>query len=117
MKPFFTEADCDEYTFGPGGYSGPPCISLNKANGLLSQRGKVVYTFEDSEYLVAHKNWRKEDTHTALLINIQPIEQDSAEKLVKDFISECEKLEIRPNSFTTMDLSDLYERAKKLVKK
>src|SRR5271154_3383521 len=103
---FFTKNDC----YNPD--SRCPFIGLDKANRLLAERGKVVRGDEDSGW--THENHLDEwdNTHEALLINITPIEQDSAEKVLRDFMTKCRGLEMKSNSFTTLDLSYLYERAK-----
>lgn len=89
-------------------------ISPDKANRLIKERGKVVYGRGREEHA-----WTDEqanfDKVKALLINIEPIETDSAEKILKDFKEKCDKLEFQPNSFTRLDLSDLYNRARKLL--
>ena len=60
-------------------------ISFDKANRLLRERGKVVRT--NPKYMSAY-HWAPifsdGDTHQALLVCIEPIEQDSAEKIFED---------------------------------
>jgi len=88
-------------------------ISLDKANRLLRERGRVVRT--NPKY-ISPGHWAPifsdGDTHQALLINIEPIEKDSAEKILDDLIK------IQPIAY---DLGhapiihrELIERAKKL---
>lgn len=115
MKDFFTEADCDCC------YPRASCISLTKANVLFNEwlsRGTAVYGkmhAEDYGLFSTSKNdpnWGYTDTHTALLINIEPIEQDSAEKFVKDF-NEVMNREIKPIG----KLASFITRAKRLLER
>lgn len=125
IKPFFTEADCDVradlyYNIDfreKAGRTQTTCISLDTANRLLEERGKVVYASGDEKYWQdkkdAHLRIRVnqdgllvDSTHQALLINIEPIEQDSAEKILRDWVDECKKYQVS---------SELIERAKKLL--
>lgn len=53
-------------------------------------------------------------THTALLIDIRPIERDSLEKLAKDLITDHEALCKMDNREPTWEI---YKRARKLVGK
>lgn len=93
MKSFFTEADCD--VNGKSDWRQQAClgISLDKANRLVEERGRVVYGQIDGDgpyqfsALQVKASVHGEDTHQAFLINIEPIEQDSAEKFVRDLVS------------------------------
>lgn len=87
-----------------------------RANAILSERGVVVYGCDDYKKYPEMKDkvwgWSEEglghDTHTALLINIQPIDQlDTAESLLREWVEEHEKF--KPYE------GDIYERAKKLL--
>ncbi len=82
MKPFFTEADCDSLD------NGAPCLSIDEANQLLEERGKVVFGQWDRIADHWHFNDEKIDyhTHKALIICIEPIEQDSAEKILREIL-------------------------------
>lgn len=101
MKPFFTEADCDiKYDTEWILACNPPRrkiitgLSINEANRLLQERGILAYGTKDSLGLISvsqahggHGAGPSEyQTHQALLINIEPIEQDSAEKVLREFI-------------------------------
>lgn len=107
MKPFFTKDDCD--------IEGRPttfteAISLEKANALLSERGRVVTgSIDDGGLIYFGTDEHDLDTHTALLINIEPINQDNAGKLIKDLGS----FEDFPKDET---MWDLIERAKALLR-
>lgn len=110
MKPLFTEADCDLSHFLES--SQRASMSVAKANRLFQEwlaKGTVFYGME-----LQHKDcWgpyvRKNDTHKALLINIEPIEvPDSADKIVSDI---AKYLTHPHNAF----LSDILERARKLT--
>jgi len=75
---------------------------INKA----LREGVVVYFGYDNNGDI---DWSTPDTHTATLINIQPIEQDSAEKVLRDILKDEE-------TNHRVDLnSDIRERAKKLL--
>lgn len=122
MKPFFTEADCDSVgtvhiengmliTTGRA-------ISLDKANRLLSERGRVVtgHNYEgNASWWTGTDAMLCKHTHQALLINIEPIEQDSAEKLLKDLIVKYEIAHNVPG--TGLGYNKFYERAKALLAK
>lgn len=76
-------------------------ISLDKANALLAERGKVVYgahgpkgdASDIAEWDIGGvycDNFKH--THRALLINIEPLEaEDSAESLLKEYLIEYER--------------------------
>lgn len=69
-------------------------ISLSKANRLLRERGQVVTGYFETmkSFGAEFSNWTteasgdKRDSHRALLICVEPLEQDSADKFVKDFV-------------------------------
>lgn len=109
MKPFFAEADC-EYLALYNSSNDIKAISLDKANRLLSERGTVVYSGAEKLVWKTHP-FNNLHAHTALLIHIQPIEQDSAESFVKDFIT-CYQTRNQE-----IGLPELFERARKLVGK
>lgn len=122
----FTEADCDVIQRKPwtavSGFAGTCTgvseifsISLDKANRLLSERGKVVTGSISNEPLGRGLHVTQpfgevtgsQDTHRALLICVEEIEQDTAEKIVADLIE-------RNGSHS---ISKLIERARKLLAK
>lgn len=123
MKDFFKESDCDvtrtiDYRHATSLDSGIiTClaISIEKANRLIRERGKVVYGCErkpgemNREWLrpVTENNVPIGSSHTAILLNIEPVEQDSAEKFVADFYEKgvCDE----------MNYQDLFQRAKALL--
>ena len=127
-KDFFSEADCDlnvsrydqtthEYiiTLAAPSLSG---ISLDKANRLLRERGRVMQGFENASggfsfHEKANDGLRNEeyDTHQALLICVEEIEKDSVESLLKKLI------EIGPAFYAHDGVIDLIERAKKLLER
>lgn len=86
------------------------------ANRILAERGTVVYGRVDGDF-----GWfdteRKYGHHlnsspimasnTALLVNIQPIEQDSADKIIRDLVSY--------DSSGSPEWLRIIERAKKLT--
>jgi hypothetical protein len=114
MSEFFTDADIEFI-------SKSAYISIDKANRLLRERATVVYGGKDclgGEWsFVSHNSG--ESTHTALLIQITPIKQDSAESLLREL---CELAKDKREVFTfepleikVKDLQTLIERAKKLL--
>lgn len=117
MKPFFTEADCDISDFlGIDGLSHNGGISLAKANFLLEERGEIVSCrFNDLGLIQAHQPSDSSPYYNALLINLTEIEQDSAEKVLEDFIEKCQGVVYEKNSFTRLELGELYDRAKALL--
>jgi len=76
---------------------------INKA----LREGVVVYFGYDNNGDI---DWSTPDTHTATLINIQPIEQDSAEKVLTDFIKHANSMQ-----FTADEVIALEKRAKKVL--
>lgn len=121
MKTFFTELDCDYYLhMNDPAVRGTPCaISLDKANRLLSERGKVIYkqpgwcghSWQENLHDAGNR------THTALLINIEPIEQDSAEKVLRDLIAIDDKFLMGHIPPSNIELPAIIDRARKLVAK
>ncbi len=89
----------------------------DKANALLAERGTVVYGCDDYKKYPEMKDkvwgWSEEglghDTHTALLIAIEPIAKDTAESLLREIVEM-----IGPGVFAS---SDVMERARKLIRK
>lgn len=113
MKPFFTahDADCRNAfpTTYPPGTELVPCIRIDKANRLLEKRGEIIYS-DDGEYWTLAKNteFQPADTHKALVINLEPIEQaDSRDSLIKE-LAELEGTK-------SPALQKFAERAKKLL--
>lgn len=100
MKPFFTEADCDiKYDTEWILACNPPRrkiitgLSINEANRLLQERGTVVFGHERHETGTCIKWYTDEVVNAsvgangaALLICIEPIKKDSAEKVLREFI-------------------------------
>lgn len=104
MKAFFSNADSDVGC-------NTPMITIEKANRLLEERGQIVfnnhgstdwqkwnkYEFDDNDSL---KNLR------GLLINIEPVNGDSAEAIVRDLLD--------PTFASREKLRDLIQRAQAL---
>jgi len=96
------------------------------ANQLLYERGKVIYMKESGKWA---GNWSEnksdilyaEPTHQALLINIEPIEQDSADDLesllseAMNYLSRNYPLMSHPEDEKYR--ADIAYRAKKLLEK
>lgn len=87
-----------------------------KASDLeqLLARAPVVNLVKMSEF-VYEASALAEYTHNCLAVGIQPIRKDTAEQILKDFVSACEKIECKPNEYSRLDLSKLYDRARKLI--
>lgn len=131
MKPFFTPEDT-EYTWHYGDNVGTkvdpvPMITIAKANALLDKHleglpvleGNVEFDCWASE-MDKHPEAHMSATHTCKAWGITPIQPekvDSANELLKDFVQKCEGIKYEPNSFTRLDLSELYDRAKALLSK
>lgn len=107
MKPFFNESDCDTWA-----KDGEPRISLRKANRLIQERRHIVYGwidgdgFRDFSQLKTLESYRGGATHQALLICVEEIEKDSAEKILKELI-DC--------SLWEGPIKKLKDRAKRLL--
>lgn len=80
-KEFFSESDCDMANVnclinGPNPVHG---ISLAKANALIRERSRVVYGTDSVTHkgtmLWGESHYKQDDTHQALLINVEKIEQ------------------------------------------
>lgn len=113
MKPFFNETDFSV------DYSRELRQDMaDRANRLLEERGKVVYGHADDPDMGWTENLMEgvEDTHQALLINIQ-IEQDSAENFLKDFMNYCKSLDAADFDLNAQKWNALKERAKALYSK
>lgn len=107
--PMFEESDCNMLS----GEVMCSSISLNKANILLRKWFEVqtvVYNnhinnmWKTTEYI--------NETHTARLIAVRPIEKDSFEKVVRDYIG---GLDQQKNRHKNYDWSSLEKRARKLL--
>lgn len=120
---FFIEADADfdlkqGYSFGlvlgqkKSFDSSMTVISIDKANLLLEERGKVVYTSNPSNNYPDWCGHLNEDAqHKALLICVEPIEVDSAEKVLSEIVKEVD------HWTDVCRGSPLIERARKLLTK
>lgn len=88
------------------------CLTIDKANRLLRERGTVVYGSKNESLDESFQgNWFRSAferaTHTALLIAIEPIERDSESKIVEDLLKwQCES--------SMHELDQLIDRAKRL---
>lgn len=102
MVKFFSESDCDSWA-----KDGEPRISIKKANRLIQERSKVVYGVGNSWVNKLHDSI---DTHQALLICVEEIEKDSAEKVLVDLIEVMSEATCWSEPFET-----LKNRAKRLL--
>lgn len=108
-KDFFTEADCEHFA---------SLLRLDEANRLLRERGRAVYGHETGTCV----KWYSDNVvdasvgakHTALLINSQPIEQDSAEKVLAYLVKEYERSMGGVPRFLEVGRK-AYERAKAIL--
>lgn len=85
---------------------------------LLGEGVDVWAHFETDKpkYWGPHENNNFNDTHTGIVIGIRQIVQESEERrLLRELTLKCERQKVEPHSFTRLDLSDIYERAKKLL--
>lgn len=103
-EPFFKETDRELIV--DGGY-----ISIDKANRVLRERGTVVYGSNIGRHWTVSQS--VVDVNQALLINIEPIEKDSAEKILADWTAHLEKRKEAKDFFYNDELQFL-DRAKKL---
>jgi hypothetical protein len=116
---FFTEADCDcvkATVYYPGtrmeGGTRVSAISLDKANHLIQERGKVVYGLSADGDWMNEAHHDSSDTHCALLINVEPIERpDTAELLLRDLIV---KLDCGIG-ITDYEYANIKDRARKFL--
>jgi hypothetical protein len=84
-----------------------------KANRLLRECGTVVYgKLEDgyANWFSTESGKQPDDTHRALLINIETIEKDTAESLLKQFVA------IADDNFKGGNMRELIERARRVLK-
>lgn len=114
MKDFFKESDfcATETKVGFDRHSNYPRYACEIANRLIRERGKVVRSRggELWDALVVYP----EHIHTAILLNIEPIEQDSAEKILRDMIS-WHDMPYRPESYDVT--FPFIDRAKALLER
>ncbi len=131
MTNLFSEADCDVQSFCLRrqqniGQADCDCISIAKANRIFEEwlkRGTVVYGMIEQRY--GKSDWicfshnpvpTKGDTHKAILVNIEPLEVDSAEKVLADFVDYY----IKPVAYSDrkdLTFDAIFERARKLLEK
>lgn len=105
MKPFFTEADADDTLHF--------CrvIRLAKANRLINGQSMTGWICKDAnEVMTMHMAQPADATHTFQYFNIEPIEQDSAEKIVRDLAELCQGESVEK-------IMDIWHRAKALLAK
>lgn len=116
-KDFFTAADCDQYT------NCDAAITLPRANALIRERSTVVYGAPD-DMTGGGTIWETHqleqdklvDTHTARIICVEPIEQDSAEKLVREILERTDKT-YSPMWANNVEREEWLDRAKALLAK
>lgn len=119
---FFQDTDCDYLIPSEGSASNSvPAISLDKANAILEKRSKVVYGqvknidggMSKKEYFCATQIPNCGETHKGLLICVEPLEVDSAEKVLEDLANWEEWQHVRERGKPS--LLEIQERARKLT--
>lgn len=118
MTPFFTEIDCEGssvFVSVDGNTDRKLIISLDKANELIRQRGKVVYfgISGTADYMGVSRQRHSIDTHRGLLICVEEIEADNAEKILNDLLATYQAYQLADHK----GLSDVISRAKALLAK
>lgn len=91
---FFSKSDCDlppnikfeDQSCYAKWFPGEKYISLNKANRLIQERAKVVFAVPGDRWGESYDPTY--DTHQALLICVEEIFKDSAEKILKTLMEE-----------------------------
>lgn len=119
MSEFFKQQDCN--VIGSEWIEGKLCnsisvgthaISRDKANRLIKERAQVVtsYFYGPGPKVWSHDIGGINDTHRALLICVEPLISDSAEKILSGFVALIDEELNRVGPKTRA----LYDRAKKL---
>jgi hypothetical protein len=92
-----------------------PTAAAARANYLLAERGVVVRGIVDERGYDAYSSYEHGpgDTHTALLINVQPIQKDSAESLLREIVDGYDKDQYQYGT----KIHERIERAKRLLGK
>lgn len=113
LADFFTIQDSD-INIGQGARIG---ISLTRANQLLRERGKAVYS--DHEFKWFEYPLSLSDTHQALLICIEPIKQGTEERKVLRELIEWKEWDGVPDGVGKCNgkqtLFEIRERARKIL--
>ncbi len=107
---FFSSRDFLTFSEGPLTNSHPAWIA-HQANHILSERATVVDAVKTSTgHWYASEGGAMAKTHTALLIDVRPIERDTAESLWRELIKQTEK-----SNFAGATTERFIERAKRLL--
>jgi|GEM_PF-6258083 hypothetical protein len=115
---FFKSEDC-EFTKNTGRIGQPilsiDFISLAKANSLLRERAKVVYT--DDDKIPAWTDRQQEQyTKRALLICVEEIEKTTSESLLKKLIKASNDMNVS-NLKLGIIAADIADEAKRLLER
>lgn len=115
-EPFFKESDQDGFIpkqLSVDGRDSGPAFTIAKANRLLRERSQLVY-FPDFSDGTAYftKDKSDSDTHRALLVCVEPLISDSAEKIVEDLACFAPGGDVEQRN--KHSLCELADRAKKL---
>jgi hypothetical protein len=94
--------------------------AVNEANRILAERGVRVWGFVKEgtpSYWGPHENGKFDDTHTALLIDIRPLEKpDTAEAIATD-LALWAKGANGDGGGRVFDLPTIVERARRLLER
>lgn len=112
MSEFFKREDHDPIVFDRGALDLKGWISLDKANRLLRERSVQAYGFIDTKFYVDPDLAPDEYKFQARVFAIEPLERDSAEKIVER-LTQIRSVEISASSLLQI-LEDLIDRAKKI---
>lgn len=83
------------------------------ANRLILERSKVVYGQSCGDLINWYNNHSVADNHTARLICIEPVEKESAEKILREYVNWADGFLMK----TGEDPFSWVERAKKLLER
>lgn len=90
---------------------------VNETFQAFLAKGRVVYGFDDDTGAWTFERGKTEDgdidTHQALLVNVEPIERDSAEKILRDLIETADSL---PDKNPLLSVRYYVDRARALLK-
>lgn len=130
LKPLFTASDCNRTSYYEFIISNDranlvqDCISLGGANAKVAEllaKGVKVSGYIEPEYQSHHFSngqfgFNGKETHTAILLNIEPIEQDSERKVLEDLVRYQNSLDEQGVRCSDA-IPELSSRARKLLEK
>ncbi len=113
---FFKSEDCDIMIHKEDCYA-LAGISFDKASRLFEEwlaKGIMVYSSQNQDRAFTQKKYRT-DTHCGVIVNIEPIKQDSLEKVLTEIVA-LRKAPSRHLNLTK-ELDELIDRTYKLLEK